>query len=62
MPAVTPPVPSSAARNAAPLPPSASESDRPDRTREPRSKSIQDRFGAVAPEPHWTAAIDAATD
>lgn len=59
MPVVTPSVPSSPA---AQIPPPVRETDRPDRAREPRSKSVAERAVAVTLEPHWTAAIDAATD
>ena len=59
MPAVTPSVPS---QSAAPLPPPARESDRPELAREPRTKSVAERAAIVTLEPHWTATIDAATD
>jgi hypothetical protein len=61
MSAVTPSVPTaSTARGVAPLPAPTSESDRADRSREPQIKAAADR--AVALEPHWTEAIEAATD
>ena len=65
MPAAALPVPSAtAARPAPPPPPSASiqKADRPDRSRESRAGVAAERAVVVAPEPHWTAAIDAATD
>lgn len=58
MPVVTPPATQpSNARSAAPPPP-----EREDHVQASRSKSAVDRVATVTLEPHWTAAIDAATD
>jgi len=65
MPFATPSVPSAtAARNAAPAPsaPLVQKAERSDSVRESWAISAADRASAVAPEPHWAAAIDAATD